>query len=188
MLCIGIYPIYVSIIKCNSLCQLFRMCPDQIVDFDQNVKLDIPEEGVVLQSGWSITPLSTTVVSLLASFEFSYQYRGHPRLIIIEILCRKIVQSTVGNNMNPSYNKPHDVFFCLFLLCCCCSQISQRQLRPNLRAPCCRLRVQWTKPKEDPVELCHRIKLLGAKPPHNFIPLTIEPPSQPSLGTKCVVS
>jgi len=46
-------------------------CPDWIVDFDQDVKLDIPEEGVVLESGWSITPLGTTVVSLLASFEYS---------------------------------------------------------------------------------------------------------------------
>ena len=42
----------------------FKMCPDQTVLFDQNeIKLDIPEQGVKLESGWSITPLSTTVVS-----------------------------------------------------------------------------------------------------------------------------
>ena len=50
------------------------------------------------------------------------------------------------------------------------------------RVACFALRVKWTKPEEHPVELCHRIKLLGAKPPGNFITLKIEPPSQPSLG------
>jgi len=84
------------------------------------------------------------------------------------------------NHMIPAFF----LFVCLFLLCCCCcSQISPRQLRSNLRELCCILRVQWTKPKEAPVEFCHRINLLGAKPPRNFILLTIERPSQPSLGT-----
>ena len=50
------------------------------------------------------------------------------------------------------------------------------------RVACFALHVKWTKPEEHPVELQHRIKLLGAKPPGNFITLKIEPPSQPSLG------
>ena len=50
------------------------------------------------------------------------------------------------------------------------------------RVACFALRVKWTKPEEHPVELRHRIKLLGAKPPGNFITLKIEPPPQPSLG------
>ena len=49
------------------------------------------------------------------------------------------------------------------------------------RVACFALRVKWNKPEEHP-ELRHRIKLLGAKPPGNFITLKIEPPSQPSLG------
>ena len=101
----------------------FRMCPDQIVLYDQNeMKLDIPEQGVTLESGWSITPIGTTV-------------------------------------------------------------ISRSQLRPDRRVPCCKLCVKWTRPEEHPTELCYRIKLLGAKPPGNFIMLKIEPPSQPPLGT-----
>ena len=50
------------------------------------------------------------------------------------------------------------------------------------RVACFALSVKWNKPEEHPVELRHRIKLLGAKPPGNFITLKIEPPSQPSLG------
>ena len=50
------------------------------------------------------------------------------------------------------------------------------------RVACFALHVKWNKPEEHPVELRHRIKLLGAKPPGNFITLKIELPSQPSLG------
>ena len=46
--------------------------------------------------------------------------------------------------------------------------------------PCCALRVQWTSPTEPPVKLFYKIKLLGAKPPADFIPLQIEPPYSPS--------
>ena len=40
----------------------------------------------------------------------------------------------------------------------------------------CTLLVQWTGPDEHPVELCHKIKLLGAMSPFNFITLHILPP------------
>ena len=36
--------------------------------------------------------------------------------------------------------------------------------------------VQWTRPGEHPVKLCHEIRVLGAVPPLNFITLQIEPP------------
>ena len=117
--------------------------PDCMVLFEQNrneITLDIPPEGVVLKNGWSITPLGTTKVRLLASL------------------------------------------LCLALLILFLFQILQHQFSFGQHVLCCELRVRWTKPEEHPVELCHRIKLLGAKPPGNFITLKIEPPSQPPLG------
>ena len=38
---------------------------------------------------------------------------------------------------------------------------------------CCTLHVQWTRPEEIPVKLCHEIELRGAKPPNNIIILEI---------------
>ena len=38
--------------------------PDQPVDFvSDQIELDIPVEGISLQGGWRITPLTTPVVS-----------------------------------------------------------------------------------------------------------------------------
>ena len=48
--------------------------------------------------------------------------------------------------------------------------------------PCCALSVKWTRPAEQPVKLVHRIKLLGAKEPANFVILEIDPP-EALLGT-----
>ena len=45
----------------------------------------------------------------------------------------------------------------------------------------CTLCVQWTRPDEHPVELCHKIKILGAMSPYNFITLRI--PSQSQSGS-----
>ena len=43
--------------------------------FEQKkIILDIPKEGVVLENGWSITPLGTTVVSALAINSFAFDF------------------------------------------------------------------------------------------------------------------
>ena len=43
-----------------------RLGPDQEVIFEEEkITLDIPEEGIVLDSGWSITPHTHPGVSLL---------------------------------------------------------------------------------------------------------------------------
>ena len=39
--------------------------PDQPVDFESDqIELDIPDDGVSLQGGWIITPLTTPVVGI----------------------------------------------------------------------------------------------------------------------------
>ena len=39
--------------------------PDQPVEFESDeIKLDIPEDGISLQGGWMITPLASPVVSV----------------------------------------------------------------------------------------------------------------------------
>ena len=43
-----------------------RLGPDQEVTFEQDqITLDIPKEGLVLQNGWTITPHTYPGVSLL---------------------------------------------------------------------------------------------------------------------------
>ena len=43
--------------------------PDQPVDFESDqIELDIPDDGVSLQGGWTITPLTTPVVSINTFF------------------------------------------------------------------------------------------------------------------------
>ena len=47
----------------------------QRVAFEQKkIILDIPKEGVVLENGWSIIPLSTTVVSMLAIISLDFDF------------------------------------------------------------------------------------------------------------------
>ena len=73
-------------------------------------------------------------------------------------------------------------------------QITKRQVdrfEPGRRVPSCQLYVKWTGHQEQPVELAHRVKLLGAKKPFNFFlirppslplpPYLPQPPSSPSL-------
>ena len=39
--------------------------PDQPVDFESDqIELGIPEDGITLQGGWVLTPLTTLVVSV----------------------------------------------------------------------------------------------------------------------------
>ena len=62
----------------------------------------------------------------------------------------------------------------------CSIQITKRQVDrfvPGRRVPSCQLYVKWTGQQEPPVELAHRVKLLGAKKPFNFF--LIRPPSLP---------
>ena len=48
---------------------------------------------------------------------------------------------------------------------------------PGGRVPSCQLYLKWTGQQEQPVELLHRVKLLGAKEPNNFF-LMRPPPLQ----------
>ena len=46
------------------------------------------------------------------------------------------------------------------------------------RIPSCKLSVKWVKPEElQPLDLCHRVNMQGAKEPYNYI--TIEADPQP---------
>ena len=47
--------------------------------------------------------------------------------------------------------------------------------------------VKWTRPEEQPVKLVHRMKLLGAKEPFNFVTLEIDP-LEASSGTPVITS
>ena len=58
-------------------------------------------------------------------------------------------------------------------------QITKRQVDqfvPDHRVPSCQLLVEWTGQQEQPVELVHRLELLGAKEPFNFLLIEIPPP------------
>ena len=61
------------------------MGPDQEVMFErERITLDIPKEGVVLESGWTITPHTYPGVSLLILSVCQYElaYRAQPILLI----------------------------------------------------------------------------------------------------------
>ena len=60
-------------------------------------------------------------------------------------------------------------------------QITKRQVNrfvPGRRVPSCQLYVKWIGQQEQPVELVHRVELIGAKEPFNFF--LIRPSVQPS--------
>ena len=55
-------------------------------------------------------------------------------------------------------------------------QISKNQVDhfvPGSQVPSCQLYVEWTRQQEQPVQLMHRVKLLGAKEPNNFFLIRI---------------
>ena len=57
-------------------------------------------------------------------------------------------------------------------------QISRKdadQFEPGQWIPECQLLVQWEKKDHRPMQLRHRVDLLGAKAPRNFFHLTINP-------------
>ena len=58
-------------------------------------------------------------------------------------------------------------------------QISKNQVDhfvPGSQVPSCQLYVEWTRQQEQPVQLMHRVKLLGAKEPNNFFLIRIPAP------------
>ena len=62
------------------------------------------------------------------------------------------------------------------------NQIEKQQVdefKPGQRVPYCRLQVTFDKERK-PVELNHRVKLLGTKRPHDFFTITCSPE-----GTQC---
>ena len=66
--------------------------------------------------------------------------------------------------------------FCYLSVLLC--QITKRQVDqfvPGRQVPCCLLSVKWIGQQEQPVELVHRVQLLGAKEPFDFF--LIQPPA-----------
>ena len=58
-------------------------------------------------------------------------------------------------------------------------QISKNQVDhfvPGSQLPSCQLYVEWTGQQERPVQLRHRVKLLGAKEPNNFFLIRLPAP------------
>ena len=53
------------------------------------------------------------------------------------------------------------------------------QFAPGHWVPSCQLYVKWTRKQEQPEELVHRVKLVGAKEPFNFF--SIQSPAMPPL-------
>ena len=47
---------------------------------------------------------------------------------------------------------------------------------PGSQVPSCQLYVEWTKQQEQPVQLIHRVKLLGAKGPNNVFFIRLPAP------------
>ena len=59
-------------------------------------------------------------------------------------------------------------------------QISRKnadQFEPGRRIPECQLIVEWEKEDQRPVRLRHKVDLIGAEKPYNFMYLTLNPGS-----------
>ena len=66
-----------------------------------------------------------------------------------------------------------------------CIQITKGQVdqfAPSCGVPSCHLYVKWTGKCEEPEELVHKVKLLGAKEPFNFFFIKLPPFQQPLQG------
>ena len=48
--------------------------------------------------------------------------------------------------------------------------------------PECQLIVEWTREDQRPVQLSHKVNLIGAKAPYNYIHLTLDPADRHSAG------
>ena len=58
------------------------------------------------------------------------------------------------------------------------NQISKKdadQFKPGRWIPTCQLIVEWKRKDHIPVELMHKVDLIGAKPPFNFFHLKLNP-------------
>ena len=139
-----------------------RMGPYQEVMFEgDKITLDIPKEGIELENGWTITPHTYPGVSLVTIVVIS-------PFVIWKVEVKKLVDTRFVVWMY--IVKVHYLINIYF-------QITKHQVDrfvPGRLVPSCQLYVKWTREKEQPVELLHRVQLLGAKEPFNFL---IRPPS-----------
>ena len=55
------------------------------------------------------------------------------------------------------------------------------QFKPGQWIPECQLVVQWERKDQKPAQLRQKVVLIGATAPHNFIYLTLNPPTEGSL-------
>lgn len=113
--------------------------PDFEVRFEgDTISLVVPEDGICLPNGWSITPLVPPMVGLSHQLNF------------VALFLQQLHYS---------------------------NQIEKQQVdefKPGQRVPYCRLQVTFDKDKK-PVELTHKVKLLGTKSPHDFFTITCSP-------------
>ena len=71
------------------------------------------------------------------------------------------------------------------------NQITKHQVDrfvPGQRVPSCQLYVKWTGQQEQPVELVHRVDLLGAKEPCNFFLIQLPVLQTPLQGRYTVIA
>ena len=64
------------------------------------------------------------------------------------------------------------------------NQISRKdvdQFKPGQWIPECQLVVQWERKDQKPAQLTQKVELIGAKAPHNFIYLILDPATEGSL-------
>ena len=121
--------------------------PDLKVTFSEDeIKLDIPDVGISLPSGWSLKPLQHPMASFLLSF-YCLLYYSTPLSILLP----------------PTTTEPPFPF---------APQLQRSHVdsyQPNWLIPCCQLQLQWMKTEVPHGKLSHHLKLIGANPPETYI-------------------
>ena len=111
------------------------------------ITLDIPVDGLVTREGWKITPFTFPTVSEAWTTV----------CMNCVMLLRRIDKVDLSHAQIQISRKDAD------------------QFQPGQWIPECQLIVQWKREDQRPVQLMHKVDLIGAKAPYNFFYLALNP-------------
>ena len=119
--------------------------PEQTIEFESNqIKLDIPTEGIELENGWKVTPILNPVVSIFS--------------IILSYLILPYLTQITKKDVD-KYEPPKVI--------------------PN-----CPLLASFAEGKVDIPMFLYRVKLIGAREPHNMVVINCKPTKLSASGKK----
>lgn len=118
-----------------------------VVFNEETVSLDIPEKGITLPSGWSLTPLVYPARVMMYS---TYDHKSTP----LSVFCISFSHSLI-----------------LFQLL----HESVDNYKPGHPIPSCQIKLAWMKVEEPPKELSYELYINGVNPPDTFLRITRRP-------------